>query len=122
MTGERSETPDRTSEAMPAVVATAAGVRVRVRVRPGASRQGVLGRTRLAGGEAAVLVAVSAPPEDGKANAAVAAVLAKLWRVPKTGIRPVVGATARTKLLEVSGDPVELFRKLSLWFDSLSEA
>lgn len=94
---------------------------VRVRVRPGASRTAVLGRTLLADGEAAVLAAVSAPPEDGKANAALIQLLSKLWRVPKSSIVVASGATARTKLLLVTGPP-DLAAQLGDWFDALPDA
>ena len=104
-----------------ALTPCAEGVRLRVRVKPGASRQAVLGRTSLADGEAVVLIAVSAPPEDGKANAAVAALLSKLWGVPKTGIRVRAGATSRTKILEVDGDPAALASRLSTWLESLPQ-
>ena len=104
-----------------ALIPSAGGIRVRVRVRPGSSRQSVLGRIDLPGGEAAVLVAVSAPPEDGKANAAVAALLSKLWGVPKTGIRVRTGAGARTKILEVAGDSAALASRLSAWLESLPQ-
>ena len=97
------------------------GIRLRVRVKPGSSRQAVLGRTVLAGGEAAVSIAVSAPPEDGKANAAVAALLSKAWGVTKTSIRVRVGASGRSKILEIDGDPAILGRRLLLWLESLAE-
>jgi hypothetical protein len=97
------------------------GIAVRVRVRPGASRTAVLGRTLLADGTAAVLAAVSAPPEDGKANAALIRLLAKIWRVPKTGVTVASGATARTKMLHVAGAP-GLATRLEAWFESLPEA
>jgi uncharacterized protein YggU (UPF0235/DUF167 family) len=100
---------------------TDGGVRLRVRVKPGASRQAVLGRTLLAGGEAAVLIAVSAPPEGGKANAAVAALLAKQWGVPKTSIRVRVGAGSRSKILEVDGEAAALAIRLNAWLDTLSQ-
>ena len=105
-----------------ALTASAEGIRLRVRVKPGSPRRAVLGRTVLPGGEDAVLIAVSAPPEDGKANAAVAALLSKLWGVPKTSIRVRVGASGRSKILEVDGDPSALLVRLRLWLESLPEA
>jgi hypothetical protein len=105
-----------------ALTVSAEGIRLRVRVKPGSSRQAVLGRTVLPGGESAVSIAVSAPPEDGKANAAVAVLLSKLWGVPKTGIRVRVGASGRTKILEVDGDPSLLAARLGAWLESLPEA
>lgn len=105
----------------PALAPTAEGIRLRVRVKPGASRQAVLGRTRLPGGEAAVVIAVSAPPEDGKANDAVAVLLSKLWGVPKTSIGIRAGTSGRTKILQVTGDPEILASRLSAWLQSLPE-
>jgi uncharacterized protein YggU (UPF0235/DUF167 family) len=105
-----------------ALTASAEGIRLRVRVKPGSSRQKVLGRTVLPGGEGAVLIAVSAPPEAGKANAAVAALLSKLWGVPKTSIRVRVGASGRSKILEIDGDPSALGPRLQAWLDSLADA
>jgi len=98
----------------------AEGIRLKIRVKPGSSRQAVLGLTMLPGGEPAVSIAVSAPPEDGKANAAVAALLSKAWGVPKTSIRVRVGASGRSKILEIDGDPAILGPRLGLWLDSLA--
>jgi len=103
------------------LMASAEGIRLRVRVKPGSSRQTVLGRTVLPGGEGAVLIAVLAPPEDGKANTAVAALLSKLWGVPKTSIRVRVGASGRSKILEVDGDPSALLVRLRAWLESLPD-
>jgi uncharacterized protein YggU (UPF0235/DUF167 family) len=105
-----------------ALTASAEGIRLRVRVKPGSLRQMVLGRTVLPGGEDAVLIAVSAPPEGGKANAAVAALLSKLWGVPKTSIRVRVGASGRSKILEIDGDPSVLVPRLRAWLDALATA
>ena len=56
-------------------------------------------------GAAALQVAVTAVPEDGRANKAVTALLAKCWRVPRTSVAVVQGATDRRKLLLVrAGD------------------
>lgn len=112
-----SPRPDLTSALMP----FDDGMRLRVRVKPGASRQAVLGRTLLAGGEAAVLIAVSAPPEGGKANAAVANLLAQHWGLPKTSIRVRVGASGRSKILEIDGDPATLEIRLRAWLEDLAE-
>ncbi len=46
---------------------------------------------------------VTAAPEGGKANAAVAAVLAKALGVPKSAVRVVRGGTSRHKQVEVDG-------------------
>ena len=72
--------------------------RLRVWVQPGSSRDRIAGRH----GDA-VKVAVSAPPEKGKANKAVAAVLAKALGLRKSAVRVVSGMTARDKMVEIDG-------------------
>jgi uncharacterized protein YggU (UPF0235/DUF167 family) len=47
-------------------------------------------------------VAVSAPAEDGKANAAVIEALAKEFDVPKGAVKIVRGLTGRLKEVEIS--------------------
>jgi uncharacterized protein (TIGR00251 family) len=103
-----------------ALVARVDGVTLRIRLRPGASRNAVLGRSVLANGDAAVTAAVSAPPENGKANAALIQLLAKIWRQPKTALTIIAGATSRTKLLHIAGPPAALMAGLGAWLDTLS--
>ena len=55
---------------------------------------------------------VTAIPEDGRANAALVALLAKAWRLPKSTISVVQGATARRKLVHIAGAPDELARRI----------
>jgi uncharacterized protein (TIGR00251 family) len=102
-----------------ALVAGVDGVTLRIRLRPGASRNAVLGRSVLANGDEVVTAAVSAPPEDGKANAALIHLLAKIWRQPKTGVTIIGGATARNKLLHIAGPPAALMTKLGTWLQTL---
>jgi uncharacterized protein (TIGR00251 family) len=74
------------------------------------------GRNEIAGErEGRVLVRVTAPPVDGKANAAVCAVVAKAAGVAKGRVSVVRGASSRDKLLAVEGvGDVELRRALGL--------
>lgn len=79
---------------------TAAGVaeRLQVKVVPGASRSalaGWLGET--------LKVRVTAPPEKGKANAAVEAMLCEALRLPPGGVRIVSGRHSTRKLVEIRG-------------------
>jgi len=46
---------------------------------------------------------VSAPPENGKANAALVALVAKYLGIGKTSVRLVGGDTSRLKTLEIAG-------------------
>ena len=73
---------------------------VSVKVVPGASRDRVVGRY----GDA-LKVQVSAPPEGGKANKAVLALLAEALGVRPNQLRLVRGATQSRKVVEVDGLP-----------------
>jgi uncharacterized protein (TIGR00251 family) len=69
-----------------------------IHVTPKSGRDEVVGWR---GSELAVRV--SAPPEAGKANAAVCKLIAGALRVPKTDVAVVRGDTARHKVLEIDG-------------------
>lgn len=53
---------------------------------------------------------MNAPPIDGAANAAVIALVAKSFGVPKRAVTIVSGDTAREKRVHVAGDPETLAR------------
>lgn len=72
--------------------------RITVHVTPRAGRDEVVGWR----GDA-LSVRVSAPPDGGKANAAVEKLIAGKLGVPKTAANVVRGHTARTKHVEVDG-------------------
>lgn len=96
--------------------AVAEGVRVTVRVTPKAAADRVRGVVLDEAGAAALRVAVTAAPEDGRANKAVTALLAKSWRVPRSAVEVVQGAADRRKLLLVrTGDPAALAARLDAW-------
>ena len=46
---------------------------------------------------------MKAPPVDGRANKACAALLAKLMGLPKSSVSLVAGASSRNKTFEVEG-------------------
>jgi uncharacterized protein (TIGR00251 family) len=94
------------AEARPAT-ATRNGVRLTVRVAPKASRSRVVG---LADG--ALKVAVAAPPEDGKANAALVETLAEALGVARRDVALAAGAASRRKLVDVAGDPARLLARV----------
>ena len=88
------------------------GVRLRVRLSPKASHSRILGVAAEADGGSALKVAVTAAPENGKANAALIRLLAKEWKLAKTTITLIAGATDRRKSLLINGDPAALLRRL----------
>lgn len=97
------------------------GLRVFVRLQPKARRERIEGVVTEPDGRVALKVAVTAPPEDGKANAALVALLGKSWRLPKSAIEIVGGATDRRKTLLLRGDPASLQAKLSAHLASLAQ-
>jgi uncharacterized protein len=97
---------------------SSAGVRVRLKVTPKSRRTEIGGLLDEADGGQALKVAVTAAPEDGKANDAVIALLAREWGVAKSAISVVMGATDRRKLVEIRGSPEELLVRLQGWLRS----
>ncbi len=80
------------------------GLRVFVRLQPRARREGLEGIVTEADGRVALKIAVNAPPEDGKANAALVGLMGRMGRLPKRDIAIVGGATDRRKTLLLRGD------------------
>lgn len=76
-----------------------------VRVQPGASADRIEGRGSDDAGRVFVKVRVRARPEDGAANVAVEAVVAKALGLPKSAVRVVTGAKTRIKGLGIEGPP-----------------
>lgn len=94
----------------------AGGVKVAVRVTPKASRDKIEGPVAMAEGEMVLKVAVSAPPEDGKANDAVLRLLSKAWKIPKSHLDVVSGMTSRSKTVLVStATPQDVYDFLTDW-------
>jgi uncharacterized protein (TIGR00251 family) len=84
-------------------------VELDVRVIPRAARDELAGMR-----DGRLLVRVSAPPVDGRANAAVCALLAKAAGVPRGGVSVVRGASARDKRMRIEGDEQTLRARLGL--------
>jgi uncharacterized protein (TIGR00251 family) len=101
--------------------AAAGGVRVFVRLTPRARREAIEGVVTEPDGRVALKVAVTAPPEDGKANAALVALLGKRWRLPKSSITVVGGAADRRKTLLVAGDPASLTALIAAHLATLAD-
>lgn len=71
---------------------------LRVKALPGSKRDEVRG---VDGG--ALKVAVAAPPEKGRANKALLAVLAEFFGVPRRDVVIISGEASRDKRVEVAG-------------------
>ena len=83
--------------------------RLRVRVSPGATRAGVVGRH----GDA-WKVRVAAQPENGRANDALVRLLADILAVPRSSVTLVSGHGARDKIVELVGvDSSQAERRLA---------
>ena len=78
--------------------ARASAVRIDLRVTPRASKNAIDGVR-----EGRLVVKVTAPPVDAAANEAVVALLAEALGLPKRSISIVIGATGRSKTVELSG-------------------
>ncbi len=72
------------------------GIRIRIKVSPGASRTKVIG---LYGN--ALKVSLNAPPEKGKANQALIKLMEKVLGVPKQQISIITGQTSKQKVIEI---------------------
>lgn len=91
------------------------GLRLSLRVQPRAGREG-LGPVALdADGKRALKVQVAAAPEDGKANKAVIALLAKAFKRPKRDFTLLMGETDRRKVVHLAGDPALLRLEMEEW-------
>ena len=77
-----------------------------IRVQPRARRTEVAGER-----EGAVVIRVSAPPVDGRANEAVCRLIAERVGVPKSAVRVVRGHTGRDKQVRVDGVSADQVRR-----------
>ena len=85
------------------------GITVELRVHPRARR------TALAAAGGTLKASVTTPPEDGRANDAVIALLSAEWRLPRSAFAVIKGAASRTKTVGVSGEPAVLADRIGDW-------
>jgi uncharacterized protein (TIGR00251 family) len=74
------------------------GVILQVKATPRAGRNEITGVR-----SGRLLVKVTAPPEDGKANAAIIKLLSKQWKLRASDFNVVAGAGSREKVLFIRG-------------------
>jgi len=89
------------------------GASLHLRVTPNASRSAIEGVELRDDGSAVLRVRVTAPPDKGKANKAVIALIAKNLGLSKSAVIVKRGETARIKTLALTGDPEALDVKLA---------
>ncbi|MGH6717713.1 MAG: DUF167 family protein [Alphaproteobacteria bacterium] len=93
--------------------AVAGGVRVRVRLTPKGGADRIDGVGHDAMGRGHLRARVAAAPEGGKANAALARLIAGVAGVAPSRATVVQGAKDRTKTVLVEGDPEVLLSRLA---------
>lgn len=86
---------------------------VRVRLSPKSAFDRIGGIEFLSDGSPVLKVRVRAVPQDGEANRALCQLFAKSLAVNASAIELESGATARIKILAVSGDAAGLAAKLA---------
>jgi uncharacterized protein (TIGR00251 family) len=77
-------------------------VYVSVRAQPRASRDAIVGVH-----DGALKIAITAPPVDGEANAAIIALVAKKLGVAKRAVKVVRGDSSREKIVAIEGVSIE---------------
>jgi uncharacterized protein len=85
---------------------TTSGVTFSIKVQPRAKRNAITGEL----GDA-LKISLTAPPVDGKANAACIEFFANLLKVPRSSVTIAAGQISRNKVIRVVGLPAEQIRK-----------
>ncbi|HEY9125483.1 MAG TPA: DUF167 domain-containing protein [Acidobacteriaceae bacterium] len=80
----------------------AQGCTLSVRIQPGAKRSAIVGIYG-EGEQAALKIAIQAPPIEGRANEALIAFLAQLCSLPKSHMEILSGQSSRSKLVLLRG-------------------
>tara|TARA_B100000315_G_C14291178_1_gene457440 strand:+ start:237 stop:575 length:339 start_codon:yes stop_codon:yes gene_type:complete len=88
------------------------GLKVALRLTPGARHTRIFGVATDEKGNSVIRASVTAPPESGKANVALIALLAKGWRLPKTSFSIISGTGTRHKTVLIAGNGESLVQWL----------
>jgi uncharacterized protein len=92
--------------------ATPEGVIVSCRLTPKGGRDAIDGVDQLADGSSVLAARVRSAPQDGEANRALCALLAKQLGAPTSSARMVGGSKSRLKQVAISGDAAALITRL----------
>ena len=90
----------------PGIRACPGGVEIDLKVVPGARSDGIAGRLGRR-----VKVRTSAPPEAGKANKAIAKILAKAFDVPQRNVELLAGPASPEKTVRISDVDLDTARQ-----------
>jgi hypothetical protein len=82
--------------------ATPTGVTLAVRAQPGAKKSAIVGICG-EGATTQLKIAIQAPPVEGKANAALIAFLADIFKLPRNKVELVTGELSRSKVFLLRG-------------------
>jgi uncharacterized protein (TIGR00251 family) len=88
------------------------GVVLHIRLTPKSSAARIAG-IEDHGGKPVLKAHVTTPPEDGKANAALVALIADWLRMPKSAVAMASGQKSRLKSVSVAGNPNKLMEKIA---------
>lgn len=88
------------------------GLFLAIRLTPKGGRDAVDGVELLADGTPVLKARVRAAPQEGKANAALEKLIARILDVAPNRVRLVAGATARLKTVRIEGDGSALAKTL----------
>lgn len=91
------------------------GIDLRVRLNPGAGANRIENAQVGADGNVFLKCAVTQIAEDGKANKALIALLAKEWKLAKSCFEVRRPTTSRNKVLSLDGDSKALAQMLDAW-------
>lgn len=75
--------------------------KITVKLTPGAKKNEIGDWEEDLFGDKTLKVYVTTIPENGKANKSMIDLLSKTWKIPKTSISIIRGATSRVKILEI---------------------
>ncbi len=83
-------------------------VTLQIRVTPGAAKNEISGIWQGAEDDTRLAVKVTAPPDKGKANAAIIKLLSTALGLPKSSISIIAGETSRLKTVALAGDESDI--------------
>lgn len=87
---------------------------VRIRATPGARVDRAGGAWIGPDGDRRLVVRVAAPPEDGRANAAIEKLIARTVGAPRSAVKVVAGETSRLKTIAIAGESEPLRRMIEM--------